>query len=194
MANSNHKSTKKTLITTNLDDAKKAVSRNAHGIDNQNGKQILSKDLGKYIYSDEKAGQRKITIETLIDLKYAYLIGSNEREACTYAGITVAGYRYWLKNMPNDEDSEFMQLQWTELVKKWQDDVILQARKTIRDNLNDPLTAKWLLERKRREEYAVRIENDVRNVDKWEDVPDDTLNAMIDSVREEAEDDDTGSI
>lgn len=149
--------------------------------------QVSAKQLEEFIYQG-KGTPNPITVYKLLDLKYAFLIGSTTVEACRYAGITEQGYRLWVKNMPDDE----MKQRWLELVGKWQDDVVLQARHTIRQHVNRPDTAKWLLERKRRDEYATRVENENKTVEKWDDVGDEVLEDMIASVTVEEDEDGTG--
>lgn len=152
--------------------------------------QVSAKQLEEFIYTDpKKGGNNPINVYKLLDLKYAFLIGSTTVEACRYAGITEQGYRLWVKNMPDDD----MKQRWLELVGKWQDDVVLQARHTIRQHVNRPDTAKWLLERKRRDEYATRVENENKVVEKWDDVGDEVLEDMIgSSMTEGDEEDDAG--
>ena len=139
--------------------------------------QVNSNKLNVFLYQDTAQSNNPITIETLMDLKTAFLIGATLVEACQYAGITRPGYSYWLKHMPND-----LRERWEFLVEKWQNDVILQARQTIRNNIGDPNTSKWLLERKRRDEFATRTEQELKKVEKFSDVSDEALDDMIGAV------------
>ena len=139
--------------------------------------QVNSNKLHEFLYQDTAQSNNPITIETLMDLKTAFLIGSSQNEACAYAGITPQGYCYWKRNMP-----EKLRERWEFLVEKWQNDMVLQARQTIREHIKDPMTSKWYLERKRRDEFATRTEQELKKVEKFSDVSDETLDDMIGAV------------
>lgn len=133
--------------------------------------------LKKFIYQDHAQSNNPITEMTLFAMRSAFLVGSNIKEAMEAAGITRAGYDYWLKRMPNDLKEE-----WLFLVEKWRNNMVLKARTVICDNLDDPMTSKWYLERKRRDEFATRTEQELKKVEKFRDLSDDDLEAMIGEV------------
>lgn len=139
--------------------------------------QINSAKLAKFIYKDSAQSNNPITVETLMDIKTALSFGSSQNEACEYAGITPQGYCRWKREMPKELLAE-----WDFLVAKWQNQMVLKARKTISDNLEDPSTSKWYLERKRRDEFATRTEQELKRVEKFSDISDDDLRDMIGEV------------
>ena len=141
--------------------------------------QINSNQLHEFLYQDSAQSNNPITIETLMDLKMAFLVGATQNEACEYAGITPQGYLYWKRNMP-----EHLRERWDFLQSKWQNDLILQARQSIREHIKDPMTSKWYLERKRRDEFATRTEQELKKVEKFSDVSDETLDDMIGATNE----------
>ena len=141
--------------------------------------QINSNQLHEFLYQDSAQSNNPITIETLMDLKTAFLVGATQNEACEYAGITPQGYLYWKRNMP-----EHLRERWDFLQSKWQNDLILQARQSIREHIKDPMTSKWYLERKRRDEFATRTEQELKKVEKFSDVSDETLDDMIGAINE----------
>jgi hypothetical protein len=145
-------------------------------------KQINSAKLKEFIYQKSEQSNNPITVETLIDLKTAFSIGCSQNEACEYAGITPVGYCKWKREMPDD-----LKVKWDFLVAKWQNQMILKARDTIRNNLDDPMTSKWYLERKRRDEFATRTEQELKRVEKFSDLSDDDLNNMIGVVNGDSE-------
>lgn len=140
--------------------------------------QINSAQLKKFIYKDPAQSNNPITTETLMDLKAALSFGATQQEACEYAGITPQGYCRWKREMPTEQ----MKAEWDFLVAKWQNQMVLKARKTISDNLADPSTSKWYLERKRRDEFATRTEQELKRVEKFSDISDDVLRDMIGEV------------
>lgn len=133
--------------------------------------------LAKFIYQDSSQSNNPITVEKLHDLKFAFCIGATTAEACSYADMSEFGYRYWLKNMPED-----LRLEWKFLVEQWQRDLVLKARHSVFVEMDDPNMAKWYLERKRRDEFATRTEQELKKVEKFSEVSDDDLDAMIGEI------------
>ena len=133
--------------------------------------------LAKFVYQDTAQSNNPITVEKLHDLKFAFCIGSTTVEACGYAGITEQGYRYWLRNMPED-----LRLEWKFLVEQWKSDLVLKARHSVFVEMDDPNMAKWYLERKRRDEFATRTEQELKKVEKFSEVSDEDLDGMIGEV------------
>lgn len=133
--------------------------------------------LAKFVYQDTAQSNNPITVEKLHDLKFAFCIGATTVEACGYAGITEQGYRYWLRNMPED-----LRLEWKFLVEQWKSDLVLKARHSVFVEMDDPNMAKWYLERKRRDEFATRTEQELKKVEKFSEVSDEDLDGMIGEV------------
>ena len=133
--------------------------------------------LAKFVYQDTAQSNNPITVEKLHDLKFAFCIGSTTVEACGYAGITEQGYRYWLRNMPED-----LRLEWKFLVEQWKSDLVLKARHSVFVEMDDPNMAKWYLERKRRDEFATRTEQELKKVEKFSEVSDEDLDGMIGEI------------
>lgn len=133
--------------------------------------------LDKFIYQDTAQSNNPITTETLHDLKFAFCIGATTVEACGFAGITDQGYHYWLRNMPED-----LRIEWGFLVETWRRDMVLKARYTVCTEMEDPNMAKWYLERKRRDEFATRTEQELKKVEKFSEVSDEDLDGMIGEI------------
>mgnify|MGYP001780696484 CR=1 FL=1 len=92
----------------------------------------------------------KLTPETIDKLRTAFLMGCSDIEACLYADISkTALYNYQQKN-PEFVDQK----------ERWKEKLTLKARTVIADALNkkDENTAKWYLERKKRDEFSTRQE------------------------------------
>lgn len=92
----------------------------------------------------------KLTPETLDKLRTAFLMGCSDVEACLYADISkTALYNYQQKN-PEFVDQK----------EQWKEQLTLKARTVIANSLNnkDENTAKWYLERKKKDEFGTRTE------------------------------------
>ncbi len=98
--------------------------------------------------------KQKQTPEVIAKLEYAFSIDSTVIEACFFADISETTYHRWC--------SENEQLR--ERFKALKSKQVLRARQTICDNLDDVSTAKWYLERKRKDEFSIKIENKYENV------------------------------
>lgn len=91
----------------------------------------------------------KMTPETLDKLRQAYLIGANDREAYGYADISHETFYNYIEKHP----------EFREQITKWQEEPILKAKTTVVKNLDkDVKNAQWYLERKKKDEFAVRQE------------------------------------
>lgn len=100
----------------------------------------------------EKIGRpTDMTPETIAKLEQAWSIGCSDLEACVFADIG----KTTLYNYQNTHP-EFVERK--EILKER---LVLKARTVIADALNnkDENTAKWYLERKKRQEFSTRIEN-----------------------------------
>ena len=84
-------------------------------------------------------------LERLTKLEQAFAIGCNDKEACAYAEITPDQLYYYTREV----NPEF-QAKKEELKEK----PILKAKQTIFKGLDDPINAKWYLERKAKAEFG----------------------------------------
>lgn len=94
----------------------------------------------------------KLTPETIDKLRTAFLMGCSDIEACLYADISkTALYNYQQKN-PDFVDQK----------EQWKEQLVLKARTVIANALNnkDENTAKWYLERKAKNEFSTKVENE----------------------------------
>lgn len=94
----------------------------------------------------------KLTPETIDKLRTAFLMGCSDLEACLYADISkTALYNYQTKN-PDFVDQK----------EQWKEQLTLKARTVIANALNekDRATAQWYLERKAKNEFSTKVENE----------------------------------
>lgn len=90
-----------------------------------------------------------MTPETIKKLEEVFAIGGTDKEACFYANISHQTlYDYQAKHPEFIERKEALK-----------EKPILKARQTIVQSLGDPRHAQWFLERKRKSEFAQRLEN-----------------------------------
>ncbi len=94
------------------------------------------------------------TPETITKLEQAFSLDCTVSEACFQAGIAESTCYEWCK-----ADAEL-----SEHFKAFKSKLILKARQTISDNLDDVSTAKWYLERKCKDEFSIKVENKYENV------------------------------
>lgn len=101
----------------------------------------------------KKAGRPTLMTDEVLDkLRQAYLWGSTNAEACAYAEISERPlYEYLSKN------PEFKQK-----IEEWKLAPLLKAKKTVVDSLDDAKNAQWYLERKQKDEFSTKVENDIR--------------------------------
>lgn len=110
---------------------------------------------------DHKTGPKtnwKMTKDSVRKLEEAFAIDATIAEACFYAGISHDTYHRWVKENPELSDK----------FERLRHKPILKARETINKNLNDPKTAAWYLERKRKDEFSPRVETE--NIHKFEKI------------------------
>lgn len=90
-----------------------------------------------------------ITKRILDKLEKAFAMGCTDKEACLYSGIGMSSlYRY------QNENPDFQKRK--EILKE---NPVLRARaKVIQEVDNDVTTAKWYLERKRRDEFGQSVD------------------------------------
>lgn len=94
-----------------------------------------------------------MTPETINKLEQAFSMGCSDLEACLHANIgKTTLYNY------QQENPEFVERK--EILKE---KLVLKARSVIAESLNnkDENTAKWYLERKRKDEFSTKIESDI---------------------------------
>lgn len=99
--------------------------------------------------SKNKGGRpTTVTDPEIAKMEQAFAIGANVTEALNYAKISRDAYYRYLKNNPEFRN-KFEELRTTP---------VLKALQTLYNNLDHPDTAKWLLERRRKDEYSARQE------------------------------------
>ena len=102
----------------------------------------------------EKRGRKTIMTPEIIDkLEQAFSMGCSDLEACLHANIG----KTTLYNYQN-ENPEFV-----ERKEQLKEKLVLKARTVIAEALNrkDENTAKWYLERKRKDEFGAKPENEI---------------------------------
>ncbi len=100
----------------------------------------------------EKIGRpTDMTPETIAKLEQAWSIGCSDLEACVFADIG----KTTLYNYQNAHP------EFVERKQVLKEKLVLKARTVIADAIykKDENTAKWYLERKRKQEFSTRIEN-----------------------------------
>lgn len=92
-----------------------------------------------------------MTPETIAKLEQAFSLGCTDMEACFFANIGKSALYNYQKEHP----------EFVERKEALKEKMIFAARTVIANSLadNDKDTAKWLLERKRKQEFSTRIEN-----------------------------------
>ena len=89
--------------------------------------------------------------ESLRKLEEVFALGGTDLEACLYADISKSTlYSY------QQENPDFL-----ERKEKLKQRPFLKARQTIVKGLDDPVNAKWYMERKGKAEFALKSEVDV---------------------------------
>jgi len=90
----------------------------------------------------------KMTPERIELLREAFLFDSTITEACLYADINCATYYNWKKKNPELFDK----------LEALRENPVMKAKKTVLDDIGNPQTAKWLLERKRKADYGNQLD------------------------------------
>ncbi len=88
----------------------------------------------------------QVTPEALNKLEQAFSIGTSDKEACIFAGISEEALYYHQRKYP-----EYVKRK--ELLKE---KPLLKARITVVNSLHDPDHAEWYLERKSKDEFSTR--------------------------------------
>lgn len=94
----------------------------------------------------------KITDEVLKEVRKAFLWGASVTEAAAFADIGARTLYDYLEKNP----------EYSQQVKAWQLNPLLKAKKTVVESLDDAKNAQWYLERKQKDEFSTKVENDVR--------------------------------
>ncbi len=116
------------------------------------GSHLRFRPCGYFWYMEEelnKMGRPTVmTDDVLKKLEYAFNIGSNDREACSFAKISEKTLYNYQKENPDF------------LLKKLQDKdkPILKATATVVEDLDKVETAKWYLERRKKKDFSSRSE------------------------------------
>lgn len=99
---------------------------------------------------DGKMGRPSVMTDKVLEsLRQAYLIGATNEEAAHYADIAPSTLYLYMENNP----------EFSEQIKAWKNQPILKAKqKVVRDIEKDTNTAKWYLERKKKDEFSPRSE------------------------------------
>ncbi len=95
---------------------------------------------------------KAVTADVLRKLEYAFSLGCSDTKACLYAGIADSTLYLYQQENPDFLDRKAA-------LKEQQ---VLKARQAIDNALNigDVTTARWLLERKCKDEFSTRTEID----------------------------------
>lgn len=115
-----------------------------------------------------------MTDEKLQKLRQAFSIGCSDREACVYADVALSTlYNYQNANHEFIEEKAGLK-----------EKPVLLARQVVVKSLEkeDVKTAQWLLERKKRKEFATRTESEIRQVEAFDNLTDDELKKIADGA------------
>ncbi len=123
----------------------------------------------------------KMTPERIGKLEEAFAIGASDREACFYADINLDTLYEYQKKHP----------EFTERKEALKERPVLLARQTVVKNITqDADLAFKYLERKRRVEFATRVEQENSgelNL-KYQELKDDQLDARLNAILERRKD------
>lgn len=95
--------------------------------------------------------------DTVKKLEEAFAMDSTVSEACFFANITRQTYYNHVKEDAVEGSKEKELFDRFEALRN---NPVLKARQTVMKSLDDPKHAKWYLERKKKDEFSVRIENE----------------------------------
>ena len=102
---------------------------------------------------DKKTAGRPtvMTPDVVSKLEQAFSMGCSDLEACLFANISKQALYDYQAKYPEFADRKAM----------LKETLVLKARSVIATSLNnkDENTAKWYLERKRKEEFSTKVEN-----------------------------------
>lgn len=86
----------------------------------------------------------KIGLPELQKLEMAFKMGCDNREACAFAEVKEPTFYLYCKNNPD----------FLEKIESWKINPILKAKRTVYSGLDNVDTAKWYLERKKKDEFG----------------------------------------
>jgi len=90
----------------------------------------------------------KMTPERIELLREAFSFDANITEACLFADIDYSTYYNWKKKNP----------ELLEKLEALRNNPIIKAKRTVLADIDNPQTAKWLLERKRKADYGNQLD------------------------------------
>lgn len=127
--------------------------------------------------------EERIDQEAVKKLEEAFSIGADISAACFFANISRQTYYNWAKSFP----------ELAERFDSLRERPVMRAYKTIAENLGKPETARWYLERKRKDEFSTKTENVVNGVMATADMSEEEFNNILEEYaknrqREEAGD------
>ncbi|MBU2025404.1 MAG: hypothetical protein ABIC19_00695 [Patescibacteria group bacterium] len=160
---------RRAVVRRKRDDVKKTNKRKKEKLPGKYAYVIKDKNFGE-LRLINSANAWWLEREKVLRLIDAFKIDSTDDEACFYAGISIDQYKYFKKKHP-----EFSTIKTAckELPK-------FKARKTLFNDLHDPRTAMWYLERKLKEEFSPRqIIDDERRKRPFEDLTNEELAEFI---------------
>jgi hypothetical protein len=102
--------------------------------------------------ADKVGRPPSMTQDVVNKLEQAFSLGASDLEACFYAGISKPTlYKY------QDENPEFIDRK-----KALKEKLVLKARSVVADALEnkDKQTAQWYLERRKKDEFSTKVENE----------------------------------
>lgn len=105
----------------------------------------------KQIVKEETRGRPSVmTDEMASRLELAFSMGCTDTEACLYADMSPSAFYRYQKEHPEFKERKEM----------LREKLVMKARSVIADALNrkDENTARWYLERKRKDEFSTRQE------------------------------------
>ena len=114
-------------------------------------------------------------------LEEAFSLGCSDREACIYANIAPSTLYEYQKRNP----------EFTERKADLKEKIVLLARQTVAKAIQngDEKSAQWLLERKKRKEFAVRTQMELKQVEAFDDMTDEQLAEIVNGASEAIGDD-----
>lgn len=96
----------------------------------------------------KKESKSYLTPEEKMQLEIAFAAGASRKDACLFAGVTVDKFSYYMKVHP----------EYQMRLDSLKESPVMKARQTVVDDLDNVETAKWYLQRKRKDEFSERYE------------------------------------
>ena len=125
-----------------------------------------------------KGGRPTIfTPDKLQKLETAFRMGCNKTEAIAYAEISDSTFYDYIKRNPELSDK----------IKRWQQNPILKAKHTIFQNLDDPKTAQWYLEKKCIDFQNQIVNTNVVNINNQQSITEQEILKIVNQTKELAD-------